>query len=108
MPRLGEVLVCEPDIRQKAKDYDENAIGVFKEKYSVGKTLVGHVPIEISKPLSYFLSGDEGNKIIVTVAGHRQKEVGLVVPGKYVALTKNQSFAGILMQKLKEKIQRFP
>ena len=105
MPRLGEVLVCESDIRQEAKDYDENAIGVFKEKHSVGKTLVGHVSVEISKLLSYFLSADEGNISIVTVAGHRQKEVGQgSVPGKYVTLTKNQSFTRILMQKLNDSL----
>ena len=40
---------------------------------------------------------------IAVVTGKRKREVGLVVPAKYVALTKNKTFANILLEKLTEK-----
>ena len=37
------------------------------------------------------------------VIGKKKREVGLVVPAKYVALTKSKTFANVLLAKLQEK-----
>ena len=42
-------------------------------------------------------------KLSGIIAGKRKQEVGLLVPAKYVALTKTKTFANILLKKLQEK-----
>ena len=37
------------------------------------------------------------------IIGKRKREVGLVFPAKYVALTKSKTFANVLLGKLQEK-----
>ena len=69
--------------------------------------LVGHVPIEFSCLLFHFLGGEE-TKCFVSVREKRKREIGLVVPGKYTALTKNKRYADILHQQLKQKEQQQP
>ena len=76
------------DNREEAIEYDKNAIGVFK----TGETLIGHLPIELSCLLKYFLEASPENNLIAVVTEKRKREVGLVVPAKYVALTKNKIF----------------
>ena len=39
--------------------------------------------------------------------GKRKREVGLVVLASYVALTKNKTFANILLKKLQEKRKKY-
>ena len=53
------------------------------------------------------LGNFKSNEVIATVAGHRKTEVGLVVLVSFVALTKVRSFAKILLEKLKEKQEKF-
>ena len=87
-------------------EYDKNAIGVFKSDDP--ETLVGHLPIEISCLLTYFLEASPENKLNVIVTGKRKREVGLVVPAKYAAPTKSKTFAIVLTEsyrKTKENIQ---
>ena len=87
-------------------EYDKNAIGVFKSDDP--ETLVGHLPIEISCLLTYFLEASPENKLNAIVIGKRKRKVGLVVPAKYAALTKNKTFANVLAEsyrKTKENIQ---
>ena len=99
-------LVCKTDTREEAMEYDKNAIGVFKSDDP--ETLVGHLPIEISFLLTYFLEASPENKLNAIVIGKRKREVGLVVPAKYAALTKNKTFANVLAGKLQEKKRKHP
>ena len=87
-------------------EYDKNAIGVFKSDDP--ETLVGHLPIEISCLLTYFLEASPENKLNAIVIGKRKREVGLVVPAKYAALTKSKTFANVLAGKLQEKKRKHP
>ena len=61
-------------------------------------------PIEISQLLNYFLTTREDENYVEAGAlGKRKKEIGLVVPAKYEATTKDKRFANILREKLEEK-----
>ena len=51
--------------------------------------LIGHIPIEISQLISYFLEAASTNTMTAVVTGKRKREIGLVVPAKYVAYTEN-------------------
>ena len=51
--------------------------------------LIGHIPIEISQLISYFLEAATTNTMTAIVTGKRKHEIGLVVPAKYVAYTEN-------------------
>ena len=101
VPSIGQNLICRTDTREEAIEHDKNAIGVFKSGDK--ETLVGHLPIEISCLLTNFLKAAPENKLDAIVVGKRKREVGLIVPAKYVALTKNKTFANILFNKLQEK-----
>ena len=65
--------------------------------------LVGHVPIELSRLLYHFLNTETENKLIAVVSGKRKREIGLVVPAKFTAMTTRKKFAEILMEKLEQK-----
>ena len=65
--------------------------------------LVGHIPVEISQLINYFISAANTNTIIAVVTGKRKREIGLVVPAKYFAYTNNKKNAEMLMKKLLEK-----
>ena len=51
---------------------------------SDNNVLVGHVPIEISSLCYHFLHEFPGNNIDAVITGKRHREVGLVVPAKYI------------------------
>ena len=78
VPLIGQELICKADNRGEAIEYDKNAIGVFKT--GDPETLVGHLPIELSCLLKYFLQASPENNLIAVVTGKRKREVGLVVP----------------------------
>ena len=103
---IGQELICKRDSREEALEYDRNAIGIFKSGQS--EILVGHLPIELSCLFKYFLEASPDNKLSATVTAKRKREVGLVVPAKYVALTKDRRFANVLYEKLKEKKNKYP
>ena len=83
--------------------YDIHALGVYKE---VG-TLAGHLPIELSRVLDFFLKEDPDNTLNAEVTGQRKREVGLVVPARYTAFTKNRETAQILERELKRRKEQF-
>ena len=92
-------------------EHDENAIGVYlwgKEGRESG--LVAYLPIEISKLMKQFLDADKNNPVMATVVGKRKREVGLVIPAKYSAMTANQEIITVLNNELlkrKEKCKHF-
>ena len=101
VPPIGQNLICRTDTREEAIEHDKNAIGVFKSGDK--ETLVGHLLIEISCLLTNFLKTAPENKLNAIVVGKRKREVGLIVPAKYVALAKNKTFTNILFNKLQGK-----
>ena len=57
-PEVGEKLECYEDTRKEAKDYDKHSVGIFKLSSEKGKkTLVGHIPIELSSQRLFFEGG---------------------------------------------------
>ena len=58
---------------------DKHVVGIYK-----GDSLVRHVPIKLSRIISYFLQESETNKVEVAVNGKRRRELDLVVPGKNI------------------------
>ena len=92
--------VSHKDNREEAMQYDSNAIGVFKSVcHEESEQLIGHIPIEISQLINYFLEAATTNTMTAVVTGKRKREIGLVVPTKYVAYTENQKHAQILIKK---------
>ena len=110
-PCDGEMLnsICVKDKRGEAMEYDKNAIGVYRTpSESEQKMLVGHVPIELSSLMNNFLKANDSNKLVAKVSGKRKREVGLVVPAKFKALTKEYRLAKIQqLQARKEKYTHF-
>ena len=106
-PHIGQKLICKTDTREEAIEFDKNDIGVFKST-DEETLLVGHLPIEISCLLTNFLNAAPENKLTAFVVGKRKREVGLVVPAKYVALTRSKIFGNILFDKLHEKKEKHP
>ena len=49
--------------------------------------LLGHIPIEISSLMYYFLDELTENRIKAVVIGKRKREIGFVVPAKYTVVT---------------------
>ena len=107
-PTLDMNLKCEFDKRSEAAEYDENAICVYtwgEEGQESG--LVGPLPIELSKLLKQFLDVDKKNMLIVTVIGKRKREVGLVVPGRYTAMTEGKEIIDVLNRELVKKKEKY-
>ena len=61
VPLIGQELICKADNREEAIEYGKNAIGVFKT--GDPETLVGHLPIELSCLLKYFLDASREKKL---------------------------------------------
>ena len=82
-------------------------MGTFKNN-----VLVGHVPIEISRIIYFFLGSDTSAAVSCKVTGKRKREVGLVVPALYVASTdstnKGKNMVKILENELKNIKERYP
>ena len=88
---IGEMLEAASDDREEAKEYDKNAVGLYKKDI-----LVGHIPIEISSLCFHFISQDPRNKIKELTTGKRQREIGFVVPAKLIFITNNKRFSEVL------------
>ena len=104
-PQKGDTLYCRKDNRPEALEFDKHAVGVFEEDI-----LVGHVPVEVPRIISYFLQANGTNEVKVEVTGKRKREIGLIVPGKYYARTETKRIAKILgeqLQRIKEKYTHF-
>ena len=107
-PKANDELECHEDTRKEAKDYDGHAVGLFKTpSRGENKTLVGHVPIEISSLIDYFLKADKSNSVLAQVTGKRKREVGLVVPARFTACTATRRQAQILDSELNKYKAKF-
>ena len=99
-PYMGEILIAQPDNRDEAQENDKYAVGIYKKNDDGSKELVGHAPVEFSSLLYHFLQASAENCINVEVIGKRKHEVGLAVPAKYSAFTRNKKIAMVLDEEL--------
>ena len=95
-PDLNEKLDRKKDNREEALSNDEHAVGVFTND----GTLVGHIPIELSRLIDYFMKTAEENFVSALVIGPWKCEVGLDVLAKFSAFTKDKRVANILHKEL--------
>ena len=68
---LGQNLVCHTDTCEDAMECDKNVIGIYKS-YDI-KTLVGHLPMEVSCLLTN-LNATSDNRLKAYITGKRQRE----------------------------------
>ena len=102
-PKPNEMLSIKKDNCQEALSYDIHALGLYK----ADGTLAEHLPIELSRVLDYFLQQHEDNFIDAQVTGKRKRGVGLVVPARYTAHTRDRETAVILEAELKKRKELF-
>ena len=100
---IGKMLEAALDDREEAKEYDKYAVGLYKKDI-----LAGHIPIEISSLGFHIISPDPGNKIKALTIGKRQREIGLVVPAKFIFITNNKRFSEVLENELAKRKNKFP
>ena len=92
--------------REEALSHNKHSVGVFKND----GTLIGHIPIELSGLIDYFMESTQENFVLNLVIGPRKREVGLVVPTKFSAFTKDKKIETILSDeilKIKTKYTHF-
>ena len=97
---------CKRDTRAEAQEHDSNAIGVYLIS-NQKETITGHVPIELSRLLKNFIEASAENKLCARITGKRKREVGLVVPAKFSALTAELRIARILERELNTRAKKY-
>ena len=99
-------MICFKDNRSEAL---EHVIGVYKKVEEVDEKLklVEHIPIKCSSLLDHFIKADSSKKFIATVEGKRKREIGLVVPGKFICCMKQLHQAETLADGGKKNIVIF-
>ena len=109
---MDKKLECNKDTRAKAKEHDKNAISVYRitkqlDVANQKKILVGHVPIELSRLMKNFLKANTENKLVAQITGKRKREIGLVVPAKFLAFTTDLCLAKILETELRKRALKY-
>ena len=89
---LKEKLDCKKDNREEVLGHNKHSIGVYRKD----GTRVGHVPIELSCLIDYFVKSIGGNFVAAVVAGLRKHEVGVVVPANFLDFTHDLRVATVL------------
>ena len=105
-PVMSRVLGCKRDVCAEAQEHDSNAIGAYIIS-NQKETLAGHVSIELSHLLKNFIEVKAENQLSARVTGKRKREVGLVVPAKFSALTSELRIARILKKELDARSTRY-
>ena len=90
-PVMSRVLGCKRDVCAEAQEHDSNA----------------NVSIELSHLLKNFIEVKAENQLSARVTGKRKREVGLVVPAKFSALTSELRIARILKKELDARSTRY-
>ena len=111
---VDEMLQCGQDTRTEAKEHEKNVISVFKPpgpkgtKQPNSKKMLGrHVPIELSRILNNFLRANTENSLFVRVTAKRKREIGLVVPARFSAVTTELRIAEVLERELTSKALKY-
>ena len=95
-------------IQEKKPRIMINTMSVFlSSRVRKERRLVGHIPVELSSLTDYFLKIEETNRVIAEVTGKRKREVGRVVPAKFIASTMNRRFAHVLDSELNRKKEKY-
>ena len=83
------------------------SVGIYRlsTSSSQDQELVGHLPIELSFLLCKFLSR-EGCSLEFSPTGARFLEDGVVVPGRYTALSNDKKMVTILLRELERKVEK--
>ena len=83
------------------------SVGIYRlsTSSSQDQELVGHLPIELSFLLCKFLSR-EGCSLEFSPTGARFLEDGVVVPGRYTALSNDKNMVTILLRELERKVEK--
>ena len=83
------------------------SVGIYRlsTSSSQDQELVGHLPIELSFLLCKFLSR-EGCSLEFSPTGARFLEDGVVVPGRYTALSNDKKMVTILHRELERKVEK--
>ena len=102
-PCKRETLIAQQGNRDEAQENDKYAVGIYRKNDDRSKELVAHVPVEFSSLLYHFLQVSAENCINSEVIGKRKREVGLAVPAKYHAFTRNKKIAMVLDEKLAKR-----
>ena len=76
---------------------------MYKKNNDGSKELVCHAPVEFPSLLDHFLQASAENCINVEVIGKRKREVGLVVPAKYNAFTRNKKITMVFDEELAKR-----
>ena len=111
-PYAGETLMAYPDARPDPLEFDKFAVRIYKIKekekdMEEQKELVGHVPVELSSLIYNFLNASSENRMTGEVTGKCKREVGLVVPAKFNALTKDKKTAKVSGKELFKRKTRY-
>ena len=61
------------------------------------------MPIELARLLKNFLGANPDNKLFAKVTGKRKREVGLVVPAKFLAFTTELRIAEVLEREISSR-----
>ena len=80
---------------------------IVNQKYAIGLYREGHIPVEISSLMYHFLDESKENRIEAVVIGKRKREIGLVIPAKYTAVTTDNMTAKILLAELRKKKEKY-
>ena len=83
-----KLVIKKMDDREEASNYDVHALGVLRDE-----KMVGHMPIELSKLMYYFLQQSAENFI----------HVGLIVPGRHMKDLRTAEVLIFEMNKTKEQ-----
>ena len=87
---------------------EKYAIGVYRElkteqiETEKERILVGNIPIEISQLLYHFRNAHSSNKLWAIPTGKRKREIGLVVPARFLAQTNDLVVAEILDKEIEQ------
>ena len=92
---INEKLNCKKNDRENGLSYDKHAV----EAYFKDGTLVRHKPIELSNLIYFFLKSAEENFASAVTVVPRKRQVGVVVPAKFMAATKNLRAATVFRTK---------
>ena len=97
--------VCNPDERLEVKELNVNVIGTYR-KVTDKEILVGHLPIELSKLISFFIDIEHNHEHPI-VNGKSMRETGLEsMAVQYICFTSSKRHAITIDDKvLKRKKQ---
>ena len=87
-PILNEKLNCKKDNREEAVSYSKHSVRVFK----MDGTLVGHISIELSQLIDYFMKYDKENFVSAFVVAPKKREIGLAIAAVTKELSVRQKF----------------